>query len=133
MIQYLVYELATGRINSVYEGHSGPIPHNETIEAVALGENIQLDQHYFDLSSSQVKMKEIFPFEFSKVTIDADGVDSTILSGLPENSTVIWPDGETTLVDDGEVEFSVDLQGSYTFQIESVEYFKKEITIEAVN
>ena len=62
----------------------------------------------------------------------ADGTDEVIISGIPEGAQVEWPDGQTDIVTDGEIRFSVDLAGTYTFRFTAVPYLDQEVVIEAI-
>ena len=64
--------------------------------------------------------------------LTANGTDETVISGIPEGVQVRWPDGQTDMVNDGEIRFSVDLPGTYTFRFTAVPYLDKEVTIEAI-
>ena len=64
--------------------------------------------------------------------INANGTDEAIISGIPAGVQVQWPDGQTDIVTGGEISFSVDLPGTYTFRFTAVPYLDKEITIEAI-
>lgn len=65
-------------------------------------------------------------------TVIADGVDEETILGIPNPCEVTWPDGEVTTVTDGEIRFSVDLVGTYTFKLESIPHLTEEVTIEAI-
>jgi len=68
----------------------------------------------------------------TSTSLIADGTDESIISDIPEGVQVEWPDGQTDIVTDGEIRFSVDLAGTYTFRFTAVPYLDKEITIEAI-
>jgi len=68
----------------------------------------------------------------SSLVITANGVDEAIISGIPEGVQVRWPDGQTDIVTDGEIRFSVDLAGTYTFRFTAVPYLDQEVVIEAI-
>lgn len=82
--------------------------------------------------SGNIHPKTATTFAFDKETISADGVDTAAISGLPAHTLVTWPDGEVTEINDGLLEFAVDLAGSYAFIIDAVQYTKQEVTIEAL-
>jgi len=62
----------------------------------------------------------------------ANGTDEAVISGIPEGVQVEWPDGQTDIVTGGEIRFSVDLAGTYTFRFTAVPYLDQEVTIEAL-
>ena len=72
------------------------------------------------------------PLTIGSTTIDADGEDECVITGIHNPSTVIWPDGLIETVTDGEVRFSVDLAGEYTITIEAIPYLKETINVSAV-
>ena len=61
----------------------------------------------------------------------ADGTDEVIISGIPSDVQVEWPDGQTDTVTDGEVLFAVDLVGTYTLKFTAIPYLDQEVVIEA--
>jgi hypothetical protein len=64
--------------------------------------------------------------------IVADGLDEATISGIPNGTGAEWPDGQTDIVTDGEIRFSVDLPGTYTFRFTAVPYLDQEVVIEAI-
>ena len=68
----------------------------------------------------------------SNEKITANGTDEAIISGIPAGVQVEWPDGQTDIVTDGEIRFSVDLPGTYTFRFTAVPYLDQEVVIEAI-
>lgn len=126
-----VYQLDSRRITSRYWGTKGGTAFDETLEGVLVAGFISFDRHYAD-SNGVLAEKTQPAFGFDKSSLLADGVDTATISGVPPYTIVTWPDGEVTEVNDGLIEFSVDLVGGYTFIIDSVQHTKQEITIEAL-
>ena len=83
--------------------------------------------------NSIVAAKSRMNFLISPLFILANGTDEAIISNIPAGVQVEWPDGQTDIVTDGEIRFSVDLPGTYTFRFTAVSYLNKEITIEAIS
>jgi hypothetical protein len=69
--------------------------------------------------------------ELSKTTIDADGVDEAVITGLPKPCTVTI-DGEATEVTDGELAFTADTPGQYELVIDQFPYQRWTRTVTAV-
>lgn len=92
----------------------------------------QPDTHYVNTASGTLYEKSAFSYPVSKTQIIADNVDTTVITGLPANTLVTWPDGQIDEVNDGEVEFGTDLIGTHTLIIDAVPYLKQEIQIEAI-
>jgi len=82
--------------------------------------------------NSIVAAKSRMNFLISPLFILANGTDETIISNIPAGVQVEWPDGQTDIVTGGEISFSVDLPGTYTFRFTAVPYLDKEITVEAI-
>lgn len=128
-----VHEKASGRIVSIYN-----VP---TADAVVLEAGQQyktspsalsFDDHYYDTSSNQFADKTAASFAFDKAQITANGADTATINNVPQNTFVTWPDGQITEVNDGSIEFAVDMPGTHKLIIDSVSHKIQEITIEAV-
>jgi len=76
--------------------------------------------------------KQLMPLITTNTSIIANGTDEAIISGIPAGVQVQWPDGQTDIVADGEIGFSVDLPGTYTFRFTAVPYLDQEVVIEAI-
>ena len=92
--------------------------------------NASSAKNYVD--NGQLKDRQGFELLLSAAQIVANGTDEAIISNLPAGVQVEWPDGQTDIVTDGEIRFSVDLAGTYTFRFTAVPYLDQEITIEAI-
>ena len=92
--------------------------------------NASSAKNYVD--NGQLKDRQGFELLLSAAQIVANGTDEAIISGIPAGVQVEWPDGQTDIVTDGEIRFSVDLAGTYTFRFTAVPYLDQEITIEAI-
>jgi hypothetical protein len=133
--RFLVYDNATGRIESV--GYATDIqaqaePGQTAINiAQANGEARDLvNNHYIE--NGQITKKVRADLVWSKMTIDADGVDEAVLSGLPQPTTIMV-DGVSTEVTDGSLELSVTSPGEYlVVWFGTAKYFPEEWTVEGV-
>ena len=92
--------------------------------------NASSAKNYVD--NGQLKDRQGFELLLSAAQIVANGTDEAIISGIPSGVQVEWPDGQTDIVTGGEISFSVDLPGTYTFRFTAVPYLDKEITVEAI-
>ena len=124
------YELASGRITTANLGTKGRVAYNDQTEGTFIESDIDLLRDY--ISSGSLMAKTAPAFSFDKADIDADGIDTATISGIPPHTLVTWPDGEVTEINDGVLEFAVDLAGTYTFTIDSVAHLIKEVSIEAL-
>jgi len=79
-----------------------------------------------------VQTRQLMSLTASKTSLKADGIDEVIVSDIPSGVQVEWPDGQTDIVTGGEIRFSVDLAGTYTFRFTAVPYLDQEIAIEAI-
>jgi len=79
-----------------------------------------------------VQTRQLMSLITTNTPLIADGTDEVIISGIPSDVQVEWPDGQVDTVTDGEIRFSVDLPGTYTFQFTAIPYLDKEVTIEAI-
>jgi hypothetical protein len=132
MKRWAIYKSNTGQIDRVYSG-----PEYEALIQPQVGEQVVVILGAEDDASSyveagQVKARQSMLLTISSTQITANGTDEAIISNIPAGVQVEWPDGQTDIVTDGEVRFSVDLPGIYAFQFTAVPYLDKEITVEAI-
>ena len=132
LYQYVVYEPDTGR---VYVKGNGEL---RSVDPQNFSPTAQMVTYTGDRSDDlHVSNGEVLDCgEMSLITTNtpllANGTDEAVISGIPEGAQVEWPDGQTDIVTGGEIRFSVDLPGTYTFQFTAIPYLDKEITIEAI-
>ena len=130
--QYVVYEPDTGR---VYVKGNGEL---RSVDPQNFSPTAQMVTYTGDRSDDlHVSNGEVLDCgEMSLITTNtpllANGTDEAVISGIPEGVQVEWPDGQTDIVTGGEIRFSVDLAGTYTFRFTAVPYLDQEVVIEAV-
>ena len=132
MKRWAIYKSNTGQIDRVYSG-----PEYEALIQPQVGEQVVVILGAEDDASSyveagQVKARQSMLLTISSTQITANGTDEAIISGIPAGVQVQWPDGQTDIVMDGEINFSVDLPGNYTLTFTAVPYLDQEVVIEAV-
>lgn len=136
MTDYAVYDIATGAIGQVGSVGQASLeisdfgPGNAWLERDGLVDGAT---HYVDLATIQITDKQPLDLTVDKISITADGADTSTISGIPEATTIIWPDRQANIINDGLVEFSVDLPGTYTLKFSAIPYLDQEVTIEAVS
>lgn len=74
---------------------------------------------YVDVVTHTVQNKAVMAPAFSKTTLLANGLDSIVISNLPVPCTVAL-DSTEYAVPDGIFEFTVDVVGTYTIKINSI-------------
>ena len=104
------------------------------LTVIELSNEQESHNSYVDMATLEVQPKINFLFSTSpsNYLIVANGTDEAIISGIPAGAQVQWPDGQTDIVTDGEIRFSVDLAGTYTFRLTAVPYLDQEVVIEAI-
>lgn len=85
---------------------------------------------YLDTVSETVVAKTPLTLSVPSNVI-ADGTTEYVISGLPNPCEIVWPDGFTSVVTDGEIRFDIDLPGLHTFEFFSLFYSIDKVTIEA--
>ena len=133
MSKYIVYNSVNGKV--YLEG----IGHIDTVDPLVFGPTMvamyydgPLSQADIYVESGSVIQRQPMSLITTNTPLIADGIDEVIISGIPSDVQVEWPDGQIDTVTDGEIRFSVDLPGTYTFQLTAVPYLDQEITIEAI-
>jgi hypothetical protein len=132
MKRWAIYKSNTGQIDRVYSG-----PEHEALIQPEVGEQVVVILDAEDDASSYVEsgvvtQRQLMPLTITNTPLIANGTDEVIISGIPSDVQVEWPDGQTDIVTDGEIRFSVDLAGIYIFRFTAVPYLDQEITIEAI-
>ena len=131
LYQYVVYEPDTGRVYVKGNGELRSVdPQNfsPTAEVVTYVGGRSDNLH---VSNGEVLDCVEMPLIATNTPLLANGTDEAVISGIPEGVQVEWPDGQTDIVTGGEIRFSVDLAGTYTFQFTAVPYLDQEVVIEA--
>jgi len=133
MIFVYDYEILNGQIvgklNAPFESWAGPLMPN--LGRIVSASDYEMTSSYVE--GELLQLKQSMTLIATNNTLTANGTDEAIISGIPEGVQVQWPDGQTDIVTDGEIRFSVDLPGTYTFRFTAVSYLNKEITIEAIS
>ena len=132
LYQYVVYEPDTGRVYVKGNGELRSVdPQNfsPTAEVVTYVGGRSDNLH---VSNGEVLDCVEMPLIATNTPLLANGTDEAVISGIPEGVQVEWPDGQTDIVTGGEIRFSVDLAGTYTFRFTAVPYLDQEVTIEAL-
>lgn len=119
MINYVVYE-TTGKIL-----RSGTAP-NERLASLQSNEgelvivntnqDIHPNTHKVNIATHQIEPKSQIGYVISKSIIQSNGIDTTVISGLPEGTSVRY-DGVEYQIDVAGVVFSSDLAGVYTLTL----------------
>ncbi len=130
-----VYNLTTGRIANIFDVPSvayalGQVRTGFDVFAGAFDQS--LDYIDVGVSPDERAVRTSMGATWDTQTIDADGVDSATLSGLPEGVTV-FVDGVDvgTVGVDGLFVFTATTPGDYEIVIDEVIYLRDEWTIDA--
>ena len=129
MTTYYVYTNTTGEIlrtGSVSQSDIS-IQAGTGETAVEASANDLLQRH--DIATDTLVNKTQQSLSATKSTITADGVDESVITCIAGSIAKIHD--ESYVVDDGTLEFSVDLVGSYVITFTHTLYLDTEITIEA--
>ena len=78
-----------------------------------------------------IELKPALSITPSATQVAADGVTEVVLTGIPVGATMVVGEVVET-IDDGQVEFSVDLEGFYSLQFSHPDYLFQEIVIEGI-
>jgi len=128
-MNYILYDKITGEILRVGVCSEDVFELQKQEATVEIMEGIANDlvQYVFD---GVVTDKVENPAEISKTIMLANGVDTAIISNLP-NPTTVWFDGVEYTVTDGIFEFTVDTPGELRIRCESFPYLDKEFMVNA--
>jgi hypothetical protein len=123
------YSIATGRVSSVHERSDGSLP--DVGDGNALIEAEGSEPQMFFVVDGEVHERAQISASWSKTEIAADGVDTAVLSALPNPCTVNI-DGETHVILGGALEFTALAPGVYRIFIDEVAYRPRFWEITAV-
>jgi hypothetical protein len=130
---YVVYNNLTGEI--LRYGACPTVAVNdqayETNEAVINADCEDDLLQFVDSILLTVEDKTAIIYTINTASITADGIDETIITLLPDDLTVTWPDSTTELVTGNSIEFSVTQPGTYEIKLTGVEYLNEIIEITA--
>jgi len=104
----------------------------EGLTRIELNSIQEADTHYVDVDTQTVMAKQPMSLIATNTPLIPDGTDESVITGIPAGAQVEWPDRQTDIVTDGEIRFSVDLPGTYTFRFTAVPYLDQEVVIEAI-
>ena len=100
------------------------------LNAVEVNGRVSDFSHYVVDGAAQPK--KLMNLTTTNTPLITNGTDESVITDIPEGTQVQWPDGQTDSVTDGEIGFSVDLPGTYTFRFTAVPYLDQEVAIEAI-
>ena len=83
------------------------------------------DASSFDCSEWFVENKQIIEKTPYPETVISNG----LVTGLPKNTNVLWPDGVETIENDGSIEFESNVSGDFDFVLSHVRYITKELVV----
>ena len=133
MSKYIVYDSANGKVYLDGVGHINtvdPLVFGPTMAAMYYTGSLHRTAIYVE--SGSVLQRQPMVLITTNTPLLANGTDEAVISGIPAGVQVEWPDGQTDIVTDGEIGFSVDLAGFYIFRFTAVPYLDQEVVIEAI-
>jgi len=111
-----------------YLGHSFEVAY-----AYCLGEEqIKTTTHYLNADKEPVP-KTAFPGFIYTSSVDASGEFTGVITGIPVDTRVTWPDGEVTTETDGEVSFTSNVEQVFTFIFHHCHYLEEELEVEYIS
>jgi len=130
-MKYIVYKESTGEIL-----RTGSCPDDMLSIQAGAGEiaieGIAKDAtQYINTETQAIIDKFPIPCSINKTTMAADGVDTVIISSLPNPSLIHIKDEGRWEITDGEFQFTVDTPGVYRITISSPIYLNVEYSVNA--
>lgn len=125
-------------VNATYYTADGRVTCNKRIQDTMLAENAAPGEQWI-VTDATVRHSDVYvedgtlvaktesPITVSSLSIDT--VTDCLISGIPAGTLVRHPDG-TDIVNDGALDWGCAVPGEYLLTFESIQHFKKEITIE---
>ena len=131
---YGVYNTTTGQIFSVHTTNGDINAHPVVVDqaVIELPER-KLGKYFVDISVNPhvATEKVAMSLILTKTSVVADATDEGLIEGVPNPSTVTWPNGAVTQETDGDIRFTLDLVGTFQIKIESLEYITEVVDVSA--
>ncbi|CAO3445707.1 hypothetical protein [Azospirillum argentinense] len=127
---FTTWDATTGRVVGVGFGQGLALPPlHPNWKRMA---DVQLDSltQWIDPATEEVRERPMMVLEVSKTTIQPDGVDESIISGIPEGATVIAGNKRYT-VTGGQLAFTSIHAGTYRLRIDAFPFQDAGVTVHA--
>lgn len=131
---YVIYDTITGIADGLYTGPSNTVNAQLSEGQSYIHGVFSFTKNYVDITQDPPVIADRLPFPGTQNTsqIQANGTDEWVVLNIPVGSIVTWPDGVISTINDGILQFTVDLAGTYSFVFDSFPYLLEEVSIEAV-
>ncbi len=133
-VQYVLYD-NNGKIETTGACPEHMVQAQDGLQGLSVleGEG-RPETQYVDILQDPPVIADRLPFPGTQNTsqIQANGTDEWVVLNIPVGSIVTWPDGVISTINDGILQFTVDLAGTYSFVFDSFPYLLEEVSIEAV-
>lgn len=136
MTDFVVYDVS-GKILRIGYCNEDEIEYQSRSEdEFTLAGTAGLDTHY--VISGVLTAKASCPATISSTTITADGVDTILIDNIPigTTATIVVPEGAASIdpiiINDGDLDFTCVVTGTYTFTLTSNTYLTKTLTLTAI-
>jgi len=90
----------------------------------------QINPELYYILSGVLTSRPLMAISLNKSNIAADGVEQAIISSIPIGTVCYLPNGIEEC-NDGVIEFSTDMAGTYRITLENFPYKKEEVTVYA--
>lgn len=131
---YVIYDVATEEIVSCHVGTaplSADVGEGFDFAAIESTDYVETHTHLYDSENQQVVMKSSLDITLSKLTINADGVDSLTMSDIPSGSQVFINDALLGICNDGFFDFSTDEPSTIKITVKKTRFLDYEAYIDA--
>lgn len=134
---FTIYEKPSGKVYCHFHGWE---PSSQIFDTTKdwIDGSIDGKTHYVNLTNPSVnpypEARPTMPIVVSKSEIIANGVDESVISGIPTDAVVdiSGPISGSVTVSDGTLEFVASIAGTYSFKISKFPYLDYQVSINAI-
>lgn len=123
--------LSISSAGEITQEHIGLNPPEPSLGGFVVEVSADFDSRAYWHNGEEFELRTEINLSVDKTVIVADGNDAALITGVPVDANVTWPDAVATS-GNSDIEFAVDLPGTYTLRFTAIAYLDQEVTIEAV-
>lgn len=121
----IVYELSSGAIQTI----ESPVKEGSDYAVLKMSRLPATVSYLFSESGASIAGNWVDQGVIKDKTALELVVQDTVISNVPDNTSVTWPDGEVTVVRDGTVEIDSNVTGVFKVTLSHAEHFPEQIEI----
>lgn len=128
---YVVYDSDTFELKEYIENSPRPPKIVDDLKFIEVKEIISSLSVYY-VENEELKRRTEPNFEYGKISTVKDGdIWTAKITDIPKGTILTDDEGQVYPVEDGVIEFSVDLEGTYKYRVKTRKHFEVGVRFEA--